>query len=93
MKQWKLAEGVGLHYRCWDDECVVFDAGSGDTFLVSRLVGEILEVLGREGWLSSTGICDLIVDDRASDSGSLQADAITAELTRLARVALVERAP
>ena len=43
--EWALAEGSRLHWISWDDECVVFDEGSGDTHLLDFLTAEVLKVL------------------------------------------------
>jgi PqqD family protein of HPr-rel-A system len=43
--RWELAQGSQLHWKCWDDEFVVFDEGSGDTHLLDALAAEVLKAL------------------------------------------------
>lgn len=42
---WRLAPRVDLHWRRWDAEWVVFDAGSGQTHKVDTLTAMTLMVL------------------------------------------------
>jgi hypothetical protein len=32
----------GLKYFCWDDECVVFVPGAGDTLMLTRIAWQVL---------------------------------------------------
>ena len=45
--RWRLATGITLLHRCWDDGCVVFFAGPGDTHLMSTAGLELLQGLAR----------------------------------------------
>lgn len=42
---WQLSALVSLHWRCWDDEFVVFDAGSGQTHQLDALTASTLMML------------------------------------------------
>lgn len=42
---WQLNPLVALHWRCWDDEFVVFDDGSGQTHQLSPLTAASLMML------------------------------------------------
>lgn len=43
--KWALSSGLDLHFRCWEDECIVYVGASGDTHCLSALTGEILFLL------------------------------------------------
>jgi len=42
---WRAITGFDLHWRCWDNECVVFHSGTGDTHLLNYLAAEALQAL------------------------------------------------
>ena len=44
---WRLSRGSSLIWKAWDDEYVVFNAGSGSAHLLDALTGEALAVLER----------------------------------------------
>lgn len=46
---WQLSPGSSLIWKAWDDEYVVFNAGSGNAHLLDALTGEALKVLERTG--------------------------------------------
>jgi PqqD family protein of HPr-rel-A system len=45
MRRWRLSPLVSLHFRHWNDEWAIFDAGSGQTHLVDTLTAMALIVL------------------------------------------------
>jgi len=42
---WRVAAHRDLHLRHFDRECVLFDAASGDTHLLSLDAGQLLDIL------------------------------------------------
>jgi PqqD family protein of HPr-rel-A system len=42
---WRLVPGQRLQYRCWEDECVLYNDLSGDTHLLDELALAVLEEL------------------------------------------------
>jgi PqqD family protein of HPr-rel-A system len=65
---WQLSALVSLHWRCWDDEFVVFDAGSGQTHQLSPITAASLMMLE----LASADINELT--SRVSDELTLAND-------------------
>lgn len=67
---WRLASGITLLHRRWDDGCVVFFAGPGDTQLMSGVGLELLQALAR-GPLGVDALIDVaIAGDPESDRDS-----------------------
>ena len=46
---WRLSRGSSLIWKAWDDEYVVFNAGSGNAHLLDALTGEVLKGLESVG--------------------------------------------
>ena len=46
---WRLSRGSSLIWKAWDDEYVVFNAGSGNAHLLDALTGEVLKGLETTG--------------------------------------------
>jgi PqqD family protein of HPr-rel-A system len=42
---WRVVPAFELHWRCWDDEYIVFNSGSGDTHLFDKDSAEVLQLL------------------------------------------------
>lgn len=42
---WQLNQLVSLQWRCWDDEFVVFDVGSGETHQLNPITAATLMML------------------------------------------------
>lgn len=40
---WRLSAAARLSIRCWEQECVLYDATTGDTHLMCRADAELLE--------------------------------------------------
>jgi PqqD family protein of HPr-rel-A system len=67
---WRLASLVDLHWRRWDEEWVVFDAGSGKTHKIDTLTAVTLMVL-ESGPASAAAIeaavaRELLLDEEAT---------------------------
>ena len=45
MEQWQLNPECRLHWRCWDGECILFNAASGQTHLLNRVGSAALRLL------------------------------------------------
>jgi PqqD family protein of HPr-rel-A system len=43
--RWSADVNLRQHWRCWDDEVMVFHAGSGDTHCLNTLAAHVLEML------------------------------------------------
>lgn len=89
--RWTLADGACLRARRWDESWVIFDEGSGSTFLVSRLVGQILDIVASAGAIDASALRDCLVESGLDGVDTLQTADVEQELTRLARLALVDR--
>lgn len=46
--RWCLNDLASLHWRCWEEQWVVFDAGSGQTHCIDALTAAILSRIERE---------------------------------------------
>jgi PqqD family protein of HPr-rel-A system len=44
-RTWRLLEPVGLAWRCWDDEYIVFHSFSGMTHYLDTTAGTVFELL------------------------------------------------
>ena len=42
-KGWRFAGNAGLSFRCWEQECVLFDPTTGDTHLLGREDADLLQ--------------------------------------------------
>ncbi len=53
---WRITPGQSLHFRQFDDECVLYNTLSGDTHLLSDTAIHVLSVLQR-GAASRADLC------------------------------------
>jgi PqqD family protein of HPr-rel-A system len=88
---WKVNGATTLHWRRYDDECVVFSSGSGDIHLLNTLAAEALRVLEEAPGAA------LDVAARVASRGDLELDhdlvsEIEKLLAELDRVGLIEPA-
>ncbi|WP_286138063.1 HPr-rel-A system PqqD family peptide chaperone [Polaromonas sp. C04] len=86
---WCLNELASLHWRCWGDEWVVFDVGSGQTHQMDTLTAATLLTLE-----ASAGDIDQLVSRIANeltvpDDRELS-NAVQGVLERLAATGLIE---
>lgn len=87
--RWRLNALASLHWRCWDDQWVVFDVGSGQTHSLDKVTAATLSRIESE----PTTAADLILSAaRDSDIDDLSAwtDTLNTVLERLAGARLIE---
>lgn len=70
---------------------MVFDEGSGNTFLISRLLGKILDTIVCAGPIDVLTLSDCLVDSGVDGADTLKTADVEQELARLVRLALVDR--
>lgn len=74
---WCLAPGITLMHRWWDDACVVYFAGPGDTHLVDAVGLAVLQALG-QNVQTPVALVDLVCatacDEDRDAAGLLLAD-------------------
>jgi len=86
---WHLNSLASLHWRCWDRQWIVFDAGSGQTHSLDEITAATLSRIECE----PTSTADLIaLAARESNLGNVSAwsEALGSVLERLASVGLIE---
>ena len=86
---WKINYLANLHWRHFDDECVVFDSGSGQTHQLSRLHAVTLMLI-EGGPISSGELTDLVAAETEIDLGLELSIAISCVLDSLNHIGLVE---
>ena len=59
--QWRIATDFTIVTRHWDDECLVFHTGSGNTHLLNTVAAAMLEQL-RAGPATLERLCELLAD-------------------------------
>ncbi|WP_274595964.1 HPr-rel-A system PqqD family peptide chaperone [Rhodoferax sediminis] len=86
---WHLNELASLHWRCWGDEWVVFDAGSGQTHQMDTLTAATLLAVE-----ACAGCIDQLVSRIASEltvtNDHELSNAVRGVLERLATTGLIE---
>jgi len=84
---WRLAPRVDLHWRRWDAEWVVFDAGSGQTHKTDTLTAMTLMVLedgpARPGAVQDAIARELELGDDALADVAARLPELLADLGRL----------
>ena len=86
---WALNPTSGLHWRCWDDEWVVFDQGSGQTHLMRPLQAATLMQFGAQP-LSFEQLLDKVAADMPSLPPSDLASAVSLAIDQLVGLGLLE---
>lgn len=88
-RKWRIPVGVELHSRCWGDECVIYNAGSGDTHLLDATAARLLLLLQNESITCSDLVARLAVSSQFENDAELAAYSVDT-LSELARLGLVE---
>jgi PqqD family protein of HPr-rel-A system len=87
---WQVREQF-LRWRCWEDEYVLFHAGSGDTHLLDRTAGQALVCL-RESPAHATELTRRVAAALDLEPDRELQEAMSTLLVRLDRLGLIERA-
>ena len=86
---WRLNPRSALHYRCWGNEWVVFDVGSGQTHEMDT-VSAVCLMHCENGWISLPEIAHgVTMDLDLSGTGSLT-DRLQTALNQFTSVGLLE---
>lgn len=89
---WALNPASGLHWRCWDDEWVVFDQGSGQTHLMHPIQAATLMQFGAQP-LSFEQLLDKVAADMPTIATSDLASALSLAIDQLVGLGLLESKP
>lgn len=89
-RKWRLISNQALHFRYWNDECVVYNSISGDTHLLDLAATQILLQLQQapSNTANLAGSIAPLLRTEMNGEFSLQVDRILADLDTLA---LIER--
>lgn len=90
--RWQLNGLASLHWHRWDDEWVIFDEGSGQTFLTDTLTAASLMVL-ENGATTLAELGARVAEDLPSIGRQELAALIGDSLEFLVSLGLVERLP
>jgi PqqD family protein of HPr-rel-A system len=86
---WQVRERF-LRWRCWEDEYVIFHAGSGDTHLLDRTAGQALVCL-RESPARAAELTRRVAEALGLEPDPGLQEAMSTLLMRLDRLGLIER--
>lgn len=89
---WVLNPVSGLHWRCWDDEWVVFDQGSGQTHLMNPVQAATLMQFDARP-LSFEQLLDRVAADMSTLPHSDLASAVSLAIEQLLGLGLLESEP
>ncbi len=88
---WRLNPSSGLHWRCWDDEWIVFDQGSGQTHLMNPVTAAALMQFDTQ-CLSFQQLLDKVAADMSVTTSSELASALSSAVEQLVGLGLLESA-
>lgn len=86
---WALNPASGLYWRCWDDEWVVFDQGSGQTHVMHPVQAATLMQFSAQP-LSFEQLLDKVAADMAPHPPSDLASAVSLAIEQLVGLGLLE---
>ncbi|MDP2370731.1 HPr-rel-A system PqqD family peptide chaperone [Rhodoferax sp.] len=89
---WRLNPASDLHWRCWDNEWVLFDQGSGQTHLINPISAGTLMQFGAQS-LSFQQLLDKVATDMSLTTGPELASAVSQAVEQLVGLGLLESAP
>ena len=90
--RWIFPTDVSLRWRCWDDGCVVYHEGTGDTHLFQEPLVTLIQSLSDTA-ISEKSLADLIREKQLvgdSDEATL-ASYLNRSLEELSRLGIVQR--
>lgn len=88
---WRLNPASSLHWRCWENEWVVFDQGSGQTHLINPVSAAVLTQFGTDQ-LSLEQLLDKVATDMSLANDSELASAVSLAVEQLLGLDLLEPA-
>ena len=89
---WSLSSLVSLHWRCWDEEWVAFDVGSGLTHQMDTLTAVTLMMIDG-GPVNVTDLILHLAEELAISSNQELFDVVNGILERLVIAGLIESTP
>ena len=89
---WRINTLTNLHWRCWDDEWVAFDVGSGQTHQMDTLTAVTLMVMDAQQIELPTVLVRVAEELQLVDSPELLT-ALTGILEKLVAAGLIESVP
>lgn len=88
---WRLNPASGLHWRCWDNEWVLFDQGSGQTHLINPIsAATLMQFEGQ--FLSIDQLLDRVATDMSLTTSPELASAVSLAVEQLVGLGLLESA-
>ena len=89
---WSLQSTQPVAIRCWDDECVLYDADTGNTFLVTPFAAEVVLRL-QQGPVDLPALTFHFAESCAPMSPPEVQKQLESVLEQLQQIALVVRSP
>ena len=86
---WRLNPRSGLHYRCWGNEWVVFDVGSGQTHEMDT-VSAVCLMYCENGWISLPDIARGVMKDLDLSGTAPLTDSLQTALNQFTGLGLLE---
>lgn len=78
-----------LHFRCWDDVAVIFNAENCDTHSISLLAYELLNLLGRLEQATASRLVKELADVFEGDDHQVYLELVEGALLQLRDIELV----
>lgn len=87
--QWQLAPGSDPRFKFWIDECIVYDAASGDTHILPASMARLLQLL-QQGPTDVVSLAQLVAAEWQCEADAALQDDLRGALTDLRALALVD---